>query len=211
MKRFLFILSLLMLSFIIAGSARYLYGFSFFTKNNSTVTFNDEGLQQKLKSRSLIAETYAKQRGFNTNFCFLADMNIASGKNRFFVYDMKNDSVLLAGITAHGSCNYKVLTKAKFSNQPGCGCSAYGKYKVGYKYTGRFGTAYKLYGLDSSNSNAFDRFIVLHSYYLVPDNEVYPLPVCNSLGCVMVSDNFLKILSAKIDASEKPVLLWVYQ
>jgi hypothetical protein len=44
-----------------------------------------------------------------------------------------------------------------FLIKPGCGCTALGKYKIGDKYKGRFGTAYKLLGLDSSNNNAFKK------------------------------------------------------
>ena len=165
---------------------------------------------QRLQSFAAKAELYTAEKGFNTSLCFLLDMSLPSGQNRFFVYDLKNDKVLYTGLVAHGSCNTTFLDKAQFSNQPGCGCSAKGKYKVGYKYTGRFGTAYKLYGMDDTNNNAFDRYIVLHSYHLVPDKETYPLPICNSLGCAMVSPNFIKLLANTIDASKKPLLLWMF-
>jgi hypothetical protein len=136
-------------------------------------------------------------------------MSLHSGRKRFFIYDMKADSVMISAMVAHGACGNLFLADARFSNQPGCGCSSLGKYKIGSKYKGRFGDAYKLYGLDSSNSNAYERCIVLHSYYEVPDNETYPEPICNSLGCPMVSENFLKTLEPKIDGSSKPVLLWI--
>ncbi|HWB24920.1 MAG TPA: murein L,D-transpeptidase catalytic domain family protein [Chitinophagaceae bacterium] len=165
----------------------------------------------KLKAFAAEAKSFTALNGYNTKFCFLLDMNLGSGQYRFFVYDLAHDSVLMAGLVAHGSCNKNFLMDAKFSNRPGCGCSAKGKYKVGYKYKGRFGTAYKLYGLDSTNNKAFERNIVLHSYYMVPDRETDPLPICNSLGCAMVSANFIKQLSVKLDASKKPVLLWMFE
>jgi len=166
---------------------------------------------QRLQSFAAEAKLFTANKGYNSSFCFLLDMWLPSAQNRFFVYDLKNDRVLYAGLVAHGSCNTSFLVKAQFNNQPGCGCSAKGKYKVGYKYAGRFGTAYKLYGLDSTNSNAYDRYIVLHSYSLVPDKETAPLPICNSLGCAMVSPNFIKQLAVNIDASKKPVLLWMLE
>ncbi|QEC68624.1 hypothetical protein FRZ67_15395 [Panacibacter ginsenosidivorans] len=138
-------------------------------------------------------------------------MKLPSGKNRFFTYNLIGDSVVNAGIVAHGSCNQNFLSDPKFSNQPGCGCTALGKYEIGFKYKGMFGAAYKLYGLDSTNSNAFKRNIGLHSYYLVPDKETYLLPVCNSLGCAMVSYNFLCMLSKSIDSASKPILLWIFE
>ncbi len=154
---------------------------------------------------------YAVKNNYATSICFLIDMDIPSGKKRFFVYDIHTERILLSGLVAHGSCNDFFLADARFSNTPDCGCSSIGKYKIGKPYMGKFGKAYKLYGLDESNSNAYKRVIVLHGYNYVPDEETYPIPICNSLGCPMVSHNFLKILSKKIDGSSKPILLWVFK
>ncbi len=137
-------------------------------------------------------------------------MSLPSGTNRFFVYDMQADSVVASMLVAHGSCNAAFARDAVFSNEVGCGCSAAGRYRIGNKYQGRFGTAYKLYGLDSSNNNAFRRNIVLHGYTDIPAGETTPLPICNSLGCPMVAPELLTMLSKKIDGSGRPVLLWIF-
>jgi hypothetical protein len=160
------------------------------------------------RAQSLLA--YAAEEGFSTDYCFLIDMSLPSGKNRFFIYDLKGDSIKAAGLVAHGSCNTTFLRKAKFSNTPNQGCSSSGRYKVGYKYKGRFGRAYKLHGLDSTNSNAFKRAVVLHGYECIPDKEIYPLSACNSLGCPMVSYSFLDQAAQVIDKARRPVLLWIY-
>jgi hypothetical protein len=153
---------------------------------------------------------YAQQNGYSTEYCFLVDMGICSGKNRFFVYDLMKNIVASYGLVAHGNCNTHLLEEARFSNTPSCGCSSLGKYKVGASYRGEFGKSYRLYGLDSSNSNAFKRAIVLHSFGPVPDDEIYPKVLCNSFGCPMVSRSFLNKLSEIIDKSKKPILLWIY-
>lgn len=163
----------------------------------------------KIDAFSKSAIQFCKQHNYNSSVFFLVDMSIHSGKKRFFVVDMNTDSVLAAGLVAHGACGIFFSATASFSNEPNFYCSSLGRYKIGNKYTGRFGTAYKLYGLDSSNSNAFKRNVVLHSYYEVPDNEIYPGRVCNSQGCPMVSKNFFKQLASYIDASKKPMLLWI--
>lgn len=155
------------------------------------------------------AERWCASHHYNTHLVFLADMARPSGRNRFFVYDMQGDSVVCSSLVTHGCCNCSFLQTAKFSNENGCGCSSFGKYKVGGKYKGNYGTAYRLTGLDSSNSKASERNLVLHSYYSVPDTETYPDPIVNSYGCPMVSERFLKVLEKKIDASERPVLLWI--
>jgi hypothetical protein len=164
----------------------------------------------KLRMRAGGLKAYADRKGYSTDHCFLIDMSLPSGRNRFFIYDLKNDSIVAAGLVAHGSCNTVFLRKARFSNTPNCGCSSVGRYKVGYKYNGRFGSTYKLHGLDSTNSNAFTRAVVLHAYDCIPDKEIYPLPACNSLGCPMVSYQFLGKASRIIDRAKKPVLFWIY-
>ena len=164
---------------------------------------------QRLQGFAQRAKIWCAAHHYNNQFFFLVDMSLPSGRNRFFVYDLKNNAVIRSSLVAHGSCGYAFLQNATFSNEKGCGCSSSGKYKIGGKYAGRFGTAYKLIGLDSSNSNALERNIVLHSYPSVPDEETYPEPIGNSLGCPMVSEHFLKVLETKIDSSEKPILLWV--
>lgn len=178
--------------------------------SSSTVTTHLPGDElSRIKIYSAAARQYCVTHHFNSNYFFFADMHLHSGKNRFFIINMQNDSIIDAGLVAHGSCGPFFSATAIFSNEPGCACSCYGRFKVAGKYAGRFGNAYKLYGLDSSNSNAYKRNIVLHSYYEMPDNEIYPGHVCNSQGCPMVSKNFLKRLSSYIDASKKPILLWI--
>ena len=99
--------------------------------------------------------------------------------------------------------------KAVFSNTPNSLCSSLGKYKIGVKYNGRFGKAYKLHGLENTNNKAYERYIVLHGYDCVPDETLYPEYLCNSEGCPMVSYKFLDTLSGYIDNSKKPILLWI--
>jgi hypothetical protein len=164
-----------------------------------------------LSSRANEMSNYASQKGYSTRYCFLIDMSIASGRNRFFVYDLENNSVAYSALVAHGCCNETFISHPKFSNSPNSGCSSIGKYKVGALYTGKYGPSYRLYGLDNSNSNAFQRGVVIHGYDCVPDKEIYPMVLCNSLGCPMVSYNFFDRLSHIIDHSEKPILLWIYR
>jgi hypothetical protein len=129
----------------------------------------------RLKTKTSYLKKYIAANHYNSKICFLADMSLPSGKNRFFIYDLQNDSVILSGLVAHGSCDNGFQPEASFSNKENSGCSCLGKFKIGGSYNGRFGLAYRLYGLDSSNSNANKRAIVLHSYECVPNQETYPL------------------------------------
>ncbi len=169
-------------------------------KNNTAVV--------RLKNHSSQLLSYAKQKSYNTNHAFLIDMKLTSGSNRFFVYDLKKDSVLKSGLVTHGYGNND--QRISFSNIPGSYCTSLGKYKIGKPYNGRFGLAYKLYGLDSSNSNAINRYIVLHSHACVPDAEVAPELICMSQGCPTVAPAFLKQLATFLDMADKPILLYIF-
>jgi hypothetical protein len=155
--------------------------------------------------------SYALQNDMSTEYCFLVDMSLPSGRNRFFIYDLKKNSVVHAGLVSHGSCNETFMARPKFSNDSKSGCSSLGKYKVGEFYTGKYGKSFRLHGLDNCNSNAYKRAVVIHGFDCVPDEEIYPRVLCNSLGCVMVSYKFFDKISRIIGKAEKPIVLWVYQ
>lgn len=164
--------------------------------------------------RSIIinkATDYVVQNGLSTEYCFLIDMNQPSGRNRFFLYNIKKESVVYSGLVAHGCCNESFIANPRFSNISGSGCSSLGKYKVGEFYRGQWGKSFRLYGLDKSNSNAYKRAVVIHGHSCIEDKEIYPRVLCNSFGCPMVSFKFFDKLSTIIEKSEKPILLWIYR
>jgi len=154
---------------------------------------------------------YAIQNDLSTEYCFLVDMSLPSGRNRFFIYDLKKNTIINSGLVSHGSCNETFLARPRFSNTSSSGCSSLGKYKVGEFYKGKYGKSFRLYGLDDCNSNAYKRAVVIHGYDCVPDKEIYPRVLCNSFGCVMVSYNFFDKISRLIGKTEKPIVLWIYQ
>ena len=165
---------------------------------------------KRLTTHATEAKQFVRSKQFNNSLCLFIDMSIESGKNRFFLYDLSKDSVIDKGLVTHGRCNETWLTGRKYGNEVGCGCTSLGKYRIGNAYRGRFGLAYKLTGLESTNNNAFKRYVVLHAHECVPDQQVHPLPICQSDGCPTVSTTFLKRLSDVIDGTSRPLLLWVY-
>jgi hypothetical protein len=165
---------------------------------------------KKMQLKAVDAKRFIRLKGFNQAICLFVDMSLPSGQNRFFIYDLKKDTLSNSGLVTHGRCNESWLEGRKYGNVVGCGCSSLGKYKVGYAYTGRFGLAYKLHGLDRTNDKAFERFVVLHAHECVPETEVKD-DICQSDGCPTVSPGFLQYLKPVINASKKPVLLWIYE
>ena len=173
------------------------------------ITARDETVKLLKLSSSIF--TYNRTRVYNEDLCFMIDMSIPSGRNRFFIYDLKKQVVIQSSLVTHGRCNKTWLTGRSYSNDIGSGCTSLGKYRIGKAYHGRFGLAYKLYGLETTNNNAYNRCIVLHSHECVPEKEIDPYPICQSDGCPTVSPLFLKKLQMIIDSSKKPVLLWIIE
>jgi hypothetical protein len=157
-----------------------------------------------------------KHKQYNQDIIFLIDMKIFPGKNRFFVYSYAQNKVIDKGLVAHGAGSDMVDADGNivegmlsFSNVPNSLKTSLGKYAVGGSYIGQFGKSYLLYGLDSSNSNALERNIVLHTYKNMPENEQQHLLI-RSYGCPMVSPQFFSRLEKIIDASPQKILLYIY-
>lgn len=196
---------------------------SFSSINNTTPVVLADSVEDKMDTRYKVALSRLKQQGqtiaayarannYNTELVFLLDMTLPSGKNRFFVYNLKKDEVEAASLVTHGfgSNKYDNDDPLEFSNVPESKKTSIGKYKIGKSYFGTFGLAYKLYGLDSTNDKAYERDIVMHAHKRVPDKETYPGYIIVSSGCPTVSPAFLNKLDGYIKASKKPMLMWIY-
>ncbi|RWX02439.1 murein L,D-transpeptidase catalytic domain-containing protein [Flavobacterium cerinum] len=164
------------------------------------------------------ALAFCKKKDFNQEYYFLIDMSVHSGKKRFYVYDFKQKKVIDSNLVTHGSCdiledNDTKYEKAKFSNRDNSHCSSVGKYKIGKRDYSSWGikVKYWLEGLETTNSNAKNRVVVLHSWEAVHNTEIYPKYSPLSWGCPAVSDAFMTKLDNKLQKTEKPVLLWIVE
>ncbi len=181
-------------------------------KNNAADNrlISNTEVMSRLKEKASLAKDYVDENGFDVSYCFMIDMRLPSGKNRFFVYNLLKDSLEAAGLVTHGKGSENESGSLVFSNMPNSNCTSLGKYKIGNPYNGNFGLSYKLMGLDKTNSRALDRAVVLHSYFGVPTAEVYPASICVSEGCPAVSAPFFTQLKGYMDESQEPILLWIY-
>jgi len=155
-------------------------------------------------------KTRAIKGNFNSEMAVFVNFGKFSGQDRFYLVDLESKKVILSGLCCHGGGYGFDQEEVVFSNEAGSHCSSEGFYKIGYPYTGIFGKAYKLYGLSSTNTNAFDRFVVLHSHDCVPEKEVTS-SICESQGCPTLSPEVFLKLSKYLDASKKPILMWIYK
>jgi len=180
-----------------------------FTLTSFKSTTNNKINESKINE----ALTFCKQNKMDTSICLFVDMSIHSGKNRIFVYDFNKKEITIEGLCAHGIGGGSTATKPVFSNKEGSYCTSLGKYKVQGRSYSNWGinVHYKMYGLEKTNSNAFKRIVVLHSYTPVPSQEIYPQTLFGqSAGCPVLSDATMRKIDALLKTKKKPVLLWIY-
>lgn len=167
---------------------------------------------------------YCNSHGYNNQYCLLVDFSQHSGKNRFYIYDFHKQKVVYKSLCAHGLgvCStitqriiqtFKTANNPKFSNQPGSNFSSLGKYRVGTlrpMTNPYYKEGYTLHGLDSTNSNALKRAILIHRGNLGFTSYPFPcLPV--SKGCFSVSNTMMKHIKRICNNTQKPLLLYAYQ
>ena len=113
-------------------------------------------------------------------------------EDRLYIYKVndKQEAVLVKRTkTAHGigSDRDRDGYIDKFSNKYNTYANSEGVYKIAEKYRGSWSPAYRLDGLDKTNSNARGRAIVLHEAdYVTKTRAGY------SQGCIVVYRGFVK-------------------
>ena len=164
------------------------------------------------------ALAYNKTKNLNTNYCILIDMQIHSGRNRLFLWDFKQNKIVLSCLSSHGCGNEpwgqdNTKETPLFSNTSDSHLSSIGKFKIGKRGWSNWGihVNYKLHGLEKTNSNAYKRIIVLHSWEAVQENETYPNGTPEGWGCPAVNNEKMKVLDAYLKKEKTPVLLWIFE
>ena len=164
------------------------------------------------------ALAYCKENNMNTDFCILVDMGTHSGIERMIVWDFKNNSIMKSGLVSHGCgpmtwASDDTKESPVFSNTPESHLSSLGKYAIGSRAWSNWGihVKYWLKGLETTNSNAVKRVIVLHGWDSVSDGNIYPNGTPEGWGCPAVSNNMMRYLDSKLKNVDKPVLFWIYK
>ena len=156
------------------------------------------------------AQAYAEAHGLNRHLCLLVDYAIHSGRKRLFVWSFDEGRVVYTCPVAHGrGRDGSACRRVRFSNEVDSWLSSEGKCRVGERYTGSFGTAYRLDGLETCNSRMRERNIVLHGDRRVSTRSVFPFRTRGSRGCVVVSRRSMARLDALL-AGQDGVLLYIF-
>lgn len=156
--------------------------------------------------RATEALEFCKKHNLNTDYCVFVDFSKHAGKKRYVLYNLNDREVVCSSVCANG------LNRNEFSNVEGSNLSSLGKYEV-TSIVGRMGIGEEciiLNGLESTNSNARKRQILIHSYKDVYYNPgTYPFNVFGrnlSHGCFVINKRAFR----KTKRVAKPMLLWAY-
>lgn len=179
---------------------------------------NDSTQYYLLHKKANQCKLYCTKNNYNNEFCLLINLSKHSGKKRFYLWDFAKDRAIDSGMVSHGCYTNpwgQTLSKEKAicSNVENSHASSLGNYIIGERGISEWGikTKYTLYGLDKTNNNALKRFIVLHSWDDVSEEEVYPNGTPEGWGCPATSNDFLKRIDIKLRNSQQKVLLNIFQ
>jgi hypothetical protein len=123
------------------------------------------------------------------DFIGLVDFNLPSRAARFHLVNLA-DGRVRSHLVAHGRGSDPSHTGwlERFSNEPHSNATSAGAYRTGSAYVGSHGRSIHLDGLDSTNSNAAARAIVVHAAWYVSEAMIGRAGMLGrSQGCFAVA------------------------
>lgn len=138
----------------------------------------------------------------NKRFIGIIDFKQHNSKERFYIIDMESGRVETY-LSAHGKKSDPDFDgyATKFSNTPDSLMTSLGFYLTAETYYGAHGYSLRLDGLSTTNSNARDRAIVIHSAeYVAPGSKIG-----RSFGCPAIE---VRIHKQLIDQVKDGALLY---
>lgn len=147
-------------------------------------------LRSRVAERAERLKEYCHREGYNTKVALFVDMSRHSGRRRFVAWDMVQNVPIFTSPVSHGSGAMESHVRsayARFSNEDGSHLSSLGYALVAERYIGRYGVAYRLNGLSTTNSNLRSRCVVLHGWKYTTSLPIWPLSTVGSFGCPVLS------------------------
>ena len=169
--------------------------------------------------RSRVAEhaerllSFCEQRGYNTHIALFVDLSRHSGRRRFVAWDFELKRVIFSCPVSHGSgsrLSHQRSAYARLSNDDGSHLSSVGRALVAERYEGRYGVAYRLDGLDASNSNLRPRCVVLHGWEHTTSHPIFPIPTVGCFGCPVLSRKMMDKVDELLQREQR-VVLWSFR
>ena len=152
-----------------------------------------------------IVDSVMKRLPSDDNYLCIVNFGKHSGEERFFIYNVRNNKYEYSGLVQHGNGKGNTASKPKFSNVIGSNCSSLGLYKITSKdnmHSWPGAPCFRMVGLDSTNSNAIARGILIHPSLT---RTLMPFEICGldlpltgeSRGCFAVSCNTMYEISKR--------------
>ena len=141
---------------------------------------------------------------YNPDIACYVDLTRPDNSYRFYVLDLAHGTILLKGMCLNGLTD--AWGQVRYSNAINSNCSSRGLACIGELYTGAYGRAFRLYGLEASTRNLRKRAVVLHSWAGVPARPS-SAHMIQSQGCPTLNPQVLDTVAYYIARSPKPLLL----
>ena len=168
------------------------------------IAYNRFTVSSKSPNNAII-DSVIERLPSDANYLCIVNFGKHSGEERFFIYNVRNNKYEYSGLVQHGNGKGNTASKPKFSNVIGSNCSSLGLYKITSKdnmHSWPGAPCFRMVGLDSTNSNAIARGILIHpslTRTLMPF-EIWglDLPLTGeSRGCFAVSCNTMYEISKR--------------
>ena len=168
---------------------------------------------ERFRQRAERLADFCRERGYNSNVVLLWDLSLHSGRRRFVVWSIAKDRAEHCFVCSHGSGSEKSRVRSAYAECSNAECShlsSIGRAVIAERYEGRYGVAYRMDGLDESNSALRERCIVLHGWRYTTSFPIYPLPTVGSRGCPVLSQKAMRVVD-DILQREQRVVLWAFK
>lgn len=152
-------------------------------------------LRSRVTERAQALREFCSREGYNTRVAIFVDLSRHSGRRRFVAWDMERNVPIFTCPVSHGSGSKRSHVRSAYatlSNQDGSHLSSLGRALVAERYEGRYGVAYRLDGLDATNSNLRPRCVVLHGWEHTTSFPIFPCATVGSFGCPVLSRKMMR-------------------
>lgn len=157
-------------------------------------------IPSEAKKKALAYFELYKNKIPNKNYLTVFDASSISAQPRFFLINL-NTGAVETFLVAHGKGSDQDHDgyAESFSNVNGSNATSLGFYFTDVTYYGEHGYSLRLKGLESTNSNAYQRAIVVHGAdYVNPAIAKTQNKIGRSQGCPALENRFAKPIIDKI-------------
>ena len=166
-------------------------------------------LRSRVAKRAEALREFCCKEGYNTDVVLFVDASRHSGRRRFVAWSFERNAPMFVCPVSLGSGAKESHVRsayAEFSNNEGSHLSSLGRALVAERYEGRYGVAYRLDGLDESNSNLRPRCVVLHGWEHTTSYPIWPRAMVGSHGCPVLSRAMMQSLDEILQSRQRIVI-----